>query len=76
MGGWFEANNPADEQESYGRHNRYRMFAVPVAVLLQEALDEGRALRLRWRRSDEASVDDTSREFPTGVMQAVRRDGY
>lgn len=70
MGGWFEANNPADEQESYGRHNRHRMFAVPVAVLLEEAIDEGRPLRLRWREEDERGGGDW--EFPTGVLPVAR----
>ena len=70
MGGWFGDSSQIDSSEMYGRHNRYRMFAVPVAVLLQKAIDEGRALRLDWRDDDPGRGDG----FPTGVLPAVRAE--
>ena len=70
MGGWFGDSGQVDDSEMYGRHTRYRMFAVPVAVLLQEAIDEGRPLRLCWREEDERGGGDWG--FPTGVLPVAR----
>lgn len=52
MGGWFGEVSLDVLAETYGRHTLYRLHAVPVVVLLQEAVDEGRPVRLKWRDPD------------------------
>jgi hypothetical protein len=65
MAGWFGWGNHHDDAEMYGRHTVYQPDAVPVVGLLQKAVSEGRALRLKWRE------DDGRQGWPTGVMAAV-----
>lgn len=63
----------ADPAARYGRHTYYRSGAISVAALLTAAVQDGRAVRLRWRAQDEKRRwDTTATGWPTGVLPAVQ----